>query len=330
MTVRLYSSADAGAPQLSGASGDLVAVLDACLVNGYGSKPGAGWTKDYASITLRAAYRQGAGGRGHYFYLDDSGGVAARCCGYESMSSIDAGTGMFPNGQVGLLYMHKHDGAAGTRGWLLLANEATFHFITQYDTQATWVASSFTSFGKIKSFFQNDVFDTMLIAARLATQTSGSGNPNSANATGDIWTQYGSACWLYTLRGDILLPGHYMARRWHGIGSSLNFGKGSTSIIEDSFSVQQMYNVGWNKLGYPSAAYTTPNPPDGSLYISPLTVLESGGIRGTIPGMWNHRFGQFFMQHGDTLDGTGEHAGRRFMAVNGWYGAAFLEISDTW
>lgn len=37
MTVRIYRSTDFGAPQLSGQVGTLISVLDACLVNGYGS-----------------------------------------------------------------------------------------------------------------------------------------------------------------------------------------------------------------------------------------------------------------------------------------------------
>lgn len=37
MTVRVYRSTDFGAPQLSGEVGKLIAVLDACLVNGYGT-----------------------------------------------------------------------------------------------------------------------------------------------------------------------------------------------------------------------------------------------------------------------------------------------------
>lgn len=45
MTVRFYSSLDTGAPALSGDLYDrLRAILRACLVDGYGSKPAAGWT----------------------------------------------------------------------------------------------------------------------------------------------------------------------------------------------------------------------------------------------------------------------------------------------
>lgn len=46
MTVRFYSSLDTGAPAQQGSrTFDYVrAILKACLVDGYGSKPGAGWT----------------------------------------------------------------------------------------------------------------------------------------------------------------------------------------------------------------------------------------------------------------------------------------------
>lgn len=46
MTIRVYSSLDTGAPVLSGARlfDNLRTVLLAALVNGYGGKPGAGWT----------------------------------------------------------------------------------------------------------------------------------------------------------------------------------------------------------------------------------------------------------------------------------------------
>lgn len=46
MTVRFYSSLDAGAPTLSGSRGydKIKQILKACLVDGYGSKVPAGWT----------------------------------------------------------------------------------------------------------------------------------------------------------------------------------------------------------------------------------------------------------------------------------------------
>jgi hypothetical protein len=44
MTVRIYRSTDGSAPVLTGQAGKLTDLLDAILVNGYGSKTAAGWT----------------------------------------------------------------------------------------------------------------------------------------------------------------------------------------------------------------------------------------------------------------------------------------------
>jgi hypothetical protein len=56
MAVTIYRSTDAGAPAFpaSGAqngAGYIMDVMKACLVDGYGSKPGAGWTLDYEDTT---------------------------------------------------------------------------------------------------------------------------------------------------------------------------------------------------------------------------------------------------------------------------------------
>ena len=75
MTVRVYSSTDASAPVLTGQVGSLIAVLDACLVNGYGTKTAAGWTKPFADASNTAVYRSGSGSRAFFRFFDD--GTAA-------------------------------------------------------------------------------------------------------------------------------------------------------------------------------------------------------------------------------------------------------------
>lgn len=60
--VKYYSWQDAQAPQLSNADGVIKTILKACLVTGYGSKQGAGWTslfEDAHRIVLRRPLRTG-------------------------------------------------------------------------------------------------------------------------------------------------------------------------------------------------------------------------------------------------------------------------------
>ena len=67
MAVTLYSYTDVGAPSLAGnVLGGLPPILDACLVNGYGSKAAAGWAIAYTGTNVRT-YRPASGNR---YYLN--------------------------------------------------------------------------------------------------------------------------------------------------------------------------------------------------------------------------------------------------------------------
>ncbi|MES9983172.1 MAG: hypothetical protein ABW115_07170 [Candidatus Thiodiazotropha sp. 6PLUC6] len=63
MAVTFYSSEDAGAPQwrssgLTAGTNNIIEILDAVLLTGYGSKPGCGWSKVASStINDRTVYR---------------------------------------------------------------------------------------------------------------------------------------------------------------------------------------------------------------------------------------------------------------------------------
>lgn len=63
MAVTFYSSEDAGAPQfatsgLTAGTNNIIEIMDAVLVTGYGSKPGCGWSKVASStINDRTVYR---------------------------------------------------------------------------------------------------------------------------------------------------------------------------------------------------------------------------------------------------------------------------------
>lgn len=71
MTIRMYSSLDTGAPALSGTYFNrLRQILTACLVSGYGAKPGAGWTITH-SHDQGVAYSNGEG-NAYFSYQDDT------------------------------------------------------------------------------------------------------------------------------------------------------------------------------------------------------------------------------------------------------------------
>ena len=65
----LYESTDAGAPIVNGVVGSFITLLDAVLVDGYGSRSPAGWTKVFSG-TNRAVYESA---RGRLLHVQDDG-----------------------------------------------------------------------------------------------------------------------------------------------------------------------------------------------------------------------------------------------------------------
>ena len=127
-TSRIFTSLDAGAPVVHGAVGSLINVLDAVLVNGYGSTPSLGWTKEFSG-TNKAVYRAPSGTR-RYVRVDDSIGYNASISSYETMINIDNGTDRMPSIAGAAIYWYKsyYQNTAATR-WYIIGDEAGFYFI---------------------------------------------------------------------------------------------------------------------------------------------------------------------------------------------------------
>lgn len=88
----IYKSTNADAPVMTGADKtSIVRVLRACLVDGYGDKPGAGWVMPFINADgTKAAFKNA--GTGFYLRIDDSeSGNNFKCASFESMSDIDTG-----------------------------------------------------------------------------------------------------------------------------------------------------------------------------------------------------------------------------------------------
>jgi hypothetical protein len=131
-TTRKYFSTDTGAPIVERLTmGSLLAALRACLVTGYGTKSGAGWTEEYTG-TNKAAFRNSAssGGTGCFVRFEDSSAASGRPCSiqtFASMSDIDTGV-------AGTLvhYLHRspaepNGGGANPIRWAVFADEQTFY-----------------------------------------------------------------------------------------------------------------------------------------------------------------------------------------------------------
>lgn len=135
MALTVYKSTDASAPQMNVSAGTLLAVLDACLVNGYGSKAAAGWSKTVVdAATHQALYTQGAaaGLAQKKFYVKDDasspGGAIAWACDTCTLSATPAFTNNFWTQTVYSGVVTKADqNNGGCAKWILIATSRWFY-----------------------------------------------------------------------------------------------------------------------------------------------------------------------------------------------------------
>lgn len=132
----LFTSEDAGAPVLNNTLGSVIAVLTACLVNGYGSKEPLGWTMPFFSSGANVAvYKNNPyTGSGCYLRVQDNGQESGYATlgsywlrMYASMSSIDIGVDPIPLGNQSISI--KYTGSVNLSKWRLIGDDRGFYFI---------------------------------------------------------------------------------------------------------------------------------------------------------------------------------------------------------
>jgi len=316
MTVRVYRSTDASAPVLNGTAGSMIAVLDACLVNGYGALAGSGWTIPYTGTNLRA-YRQPSGNQ-MYLRIADTLGANATVQGYETMTAISTGTNLFPTtAQVaapGLYWYKSSQSAAQSIPWICVATQKIFYLWVAYNNAVAPTTSTFMyCFGDISTFKSTtDGFETFIMGSTTASST-----PNSVSIVTSITTT---------------LSGQYMARSYTGTGTSINVGK-----IAD-----YVRGTGNNYIGYSLGSGSRSVFPDmvnGYISLSPVWITEpaNSSVRGAMPGWWNlnhwasQQLPMLTPAQGVQLTFTnGAMNGKTIEFLPTDAGAIAIEVSDTW
>ena len=337
MTVRVYKSTDASAPVLSGTAGALVALLDAVLVNGYGSQPAAGWAKAFSG-TNTAAYRAATGSR-YYLMVDDSAvfvtAAFAKLRGYETMTdATDSGTNPFPsvaqatNGQT----VNKSSTVSSTaRPWVVIAHERAFYFMAAS-------ASSQTSYTLIGGSGLNQAFDMWFFGEiKSHKQTTDTYNCFLlTNLTNSLYQGSGSeSTWGTTMNS------HWMARNYNGAKISHACACQITGVVNGT-TIMTADSTGF--LGFPEFG-------TGEVGMVGIEVAEQSEtstslvqwlIRGRLPGAYGSLtyFGSVINagleSSGFIFNGTGAYAGRQFIGFTFYYTSSngvaplIIELTDNW
>lgn len=342
-----YASTDASAPVLTGQIGSLISLLDACLVNGYGAKPAAGWTKAYtatAQLPNTAVYTMGAGGTGFSFFINDNSPNGntneASVFGWQTATGLNTGTGQFPaqsdanaRGYGNGVPWRKSETADTTvRQWHVFADQTTIYLLIQtglnYNNALYWMGFMF---GDLGGAAVSDNYACLCMGNRQNNISDGN-YLNFANC-GNSAT-------------DIEHNAQNLAASPDGLRQAIPAGKifdaqlmGGATSNTNGFNPGNTVGPGWNQAN--NILFPAPNAADGSMYMSPMRITSENSVRGHMKGVWaplHHRP----LNDGDTFTvATGNLSGKSFLALtvsvsdggqvnhNG-AGMLFFETSNTW
>lgn len=279
----------------------------------------AGWEKVYVG-TNKSVYRStDVTGARFYLRIDDSNGLFARVRGYETMSDIDTGTGLFPlDAQIatGEGYWHKAGASNATAIPYLLAADA-------------------------KMLLQAMCSGVALSGSYIATAVYGFGDGVALNPAGDTFATMLSACGSYVygemgrgaLSGAELdssnSGGAFFARGWQGLGGAVH-----ARPVPESGSLGVLSgNDGTMGVG--------PGRVDGAIRMARMMLKEqaTNDLRCTVPGCYfipQVVSGSSFPLPFALVDGAGALAGRKMAAIpvgtgpTVRSGTSFLDVTGPW
>ena len=367
MKTRFFASTMAGAPVLSGTAGSLIAILDACLVNGFGLQTAtsvvvtgttavatfaaapaavidsvvlvagatptglngnqrvtavtsttvswtttaaagtatgtitirlaaAGWAKTFTGTNLAAYKSLAPESTGCLLRVEDTTTTTALIRGFETMSDVSTGTGLFPNlaqfAAAGL-FVSKSNGADTTArpGFVIADDRSVYYFVRNIISGTGQFQGNF--FGDIVSFKSADPFACVIKANTIDR------SPNSGGILDELSMADNSRVGSTS--------GGFIARQPNNIG-------GSTQVFH-TVSLAQMDGGSSNYLcGAVGMPY--PSPVDNGLMLAPMTVFNSTGYRGTFPGLMSSPMnvrGNFTA--GQVVEGSGTMVGKKVMAI---------------
>lgn len=324
--VTVYTSEDAGAPVLTGEAGSLINVLSKILVEGYGSKAAAGWTKPFTGAN-KAAFKMAAGTPSMYLRIDDTNAQDARVVAYVDMTDVDTGTSPFPTSgqQAGGLYCRKSATTGSTaRPWYAIANDKAFYIFVgqavtslgEHGTNAT-TADHYIGFGKFVSRRPGDQYAVFLYAPIT-------NNASACNFSHRLQPGSGTLA--------LMNYGLFLAGNLSDVQSSTIANVASASLTSMPSSAAENNNSNGFVPPYP-------DPLTGGTELAVAMVVESLGgkvvIRGSLPGFW-HIPGTSFGSHLATFAGGGDFSGKQFVlarmltTTTALYGFTAHETNGNW
>ena len=259
-----------------------------------------GWEKSFSG-TNKAVYRS-LDPTTNQFYLrvDDTNTLYSAVTVYETMSSVDAGTGASAT-----KYWKKSTTANTTSmPWHAIGNKKVFYFFSDWHPTYTLQPAGY-AFGWFPSFKSGDGYNTLLIGHDVSAPSTPVNNQDFAKIGVSAETE-----------------GQVISRSYSQIGSYISFYK--------------LAGVGLHTaMGYDSA-FQFPNPVDNGIHLFPVYIYEtSNNLRGKLAGVLTpneYTNGAFYSR-----DKTIVVDGKRYIAYrinnsasSNQYGNCWFSLDEEW
>jgi hypothetical protein len=337
-SVKVYDSTMSGAPSLSGTAGALIAVLDACIVNGFGSVTLTGLVvaNNVATGTVNSGHGLAMlAGVGPVIHI--SGASPSALNGVWRIDSVPSSTaftfatdGIADQTATGTIVVkrapagfEKAFSGTNTAAYRSLDVLGTRHYLRVNDsTNAQW------------AYIYLYESMTSATAGVLAFPPSGLTylfKSNTADSTARTWEIYADTrCFYMFVNHDGSASGHCVGAMFFGDLASLKEGDAYHSAIVGHATVSATDNclfifndaaagdrgicrsytqiggaVEFSRVAYGSFDAPYPNPANNSLLLSPVFAVEAGGTwRGTMPGWYRAIHAYSALAHKATVLGA--------------------------
>lgn len=285
----------------------------------------AGFTKVFSG-TNKAVYRSNdLSSRRHYFRIVDDGTTSggareARLWGYETMSDVDTGTGMYPTtGQHpnGFFCQKSYTADSTGRNWVLITDGKTvYHFayidssVSSGDITAPGSSMNAFAFGDAIEFKPGDAYLSFVTGNSSSNQFSS--------------TQY---CGLFN--GATSITASTPSTSQATIIASRDF----TGVA--GARQMQIFASGLNSSIGASVNISYPHQIDNGFYMVPALLTQGSPalIRGRLPGFFEPLHGPCF-PNTQIVENVQGYTGRKFMMLWGKnsssVGACLIDITGPW
>lgn len=327
-TPTVYSSTDTSAPTLTfNSQSTWISVLKACLVNGYGSKPGAGWSVAFEDVPSTSIVLKQGGGNHSYLQLSNPTSAPSitflTAYSFRNMTSITEGLGQTPPKSVMNYWSFAAAGdynSSATASWRVFADDKFFIIIVYAQNKAGLglFPKTIYFFGDFTSNVSGDAYNTILNGYSL----------HGSSDTGAVCVISNQESFPFSNNfSNTYSAGLSLAGPFYQMSDMPTF---SSLVFADHRAIQGQNIIGQGALQYPDAATNKAG-------LSPILIMEnfqgSQTTRGTLNGIFAPLFSTT-VPDGTIITGTGDLGGHSFMCINNrtldaFYPQLFIQ-TDEW